>query len=262
MIQFSLLVAVIFVLAGAYFGIRSYNTKQTEKEKQAEEDAKVVLTSFQPEDVTAISYDYNGTTYEFTKSGETWQYTDDQEMVIDEDVFESFLQTAGSITVQTEVEPADDTEDYGLEEPIRTVTVSTEKGTSSIQFGMKNEMLSQYYVKTSESSKIYLADESVYTAFDKTAADFEETDTDTDDDETNSTTDADNKETNSTSDDADDETNSTTDDADDEANSASDAAGDDETNNTSDDAGGDEANSVSDTDNKETDAASDADGKQ
>lgn len=187
-IQFSVLLVALIILAGAYFGIRTYNTKQAEKVEQEKEDAKVLLTSFQPEDVTAITYDYDGTTYEFKKSGETWQYTGDPEFEIDEDAFKSFLQTAGSITVQTEVESADDSEDYGLEKPTRTVTVTTEKGTSSILFGMKNEMLSQYYVKTSESSKIYLADETVYTAFDKKAADFEAKETDTDDADTDKKT--------------------------------------------------------------------------
>ena len=63
--------------------------------------------------------------------------------------------------------------------------ISTEKGTSSLIFGMKNEMLGQYYLKTSESGSIYLAEESVYALFDKTAEDFvkePETDTDADTD--------------------------------------------------------------------------------
>lgn len=50
---------------------------------------------------------------------------------------------------------------------------------------MKNEMLGQYYLKTSESGSIYLAEESVYALFDKTAEDFvkePETDTDADTD--------------------------------------------------------------------------------
>ena len=44
-------------------------------------------------------------------------------------------------------------------------------------------MLGQYYVKTSESSNIYLVEESVYAVFDKSAEDFEQEKTQTDSDD-------------------------------------------------------------------------------
>lgn len=62
--------------------------------------------------------------------------------------------------------------DYGFDQPERTVTITTTNGTSSLLFGAKNEMLGQYYVKTSESSKAYLVETSVYALFDQTAKDF------------------------------------------------------------------------------------------
>ena len=78
-------------------------------------------------------------------------------------------------------------EDYGFDTPSRVVTITTTSGTSSLTFGMKNEMLEQYYVKTSESSKIYLVDSQIYTTFDKTTDDFKKAETDS---ETDSETDA------------------------------------------------------------------------
>lgn len=178
-IQFSVLLLAILALAGAYFGIRSYNRKQEEQKKQQEAAAEITLTSFQPDSVTAISYDYNGTEYAYTKEGDDWKETGNTELTLDQDAFSEFLKTTGSITSDTQVQ-AQEGEDYGFEEPLRVVTITTTSGTSSLTFGMKNEMLGQYYVKTSESSKIYLVEPEVYTAFDKTAEDFEKEETDTD----------------------------------------------------------------------------------
>ena len=89
------------------------------------------------------------------------------------------MKSAGSITAETEVDAGQQQDDaeYGFDQPTRTVTVTTAKGTSSLTFGAKNEMLGQYYLKTSESSKIYLVEESVYTIFDKSAEEFEAEDT-------------------------------------------------------------------------------------
>ena len=179
-IQFAVLILVILALAGAYFGIRSYNARQEEQKKQQEAASEITLTSFQPDSVTAISYDYNGTEYSYRKEGDDWTETSDTEITLDQDAFKQFLQTAGSITSDTQVQ-VQEGEDYGFDKPSRTVTITTTSGTSSLIFGMKNEMLDQYYIKTSESSSIYLVEASVYTAFEKTTEDFrqEETQTDT-----------------------------------------------------------------------------------
>lgn len=203
-VQFVVLLVFLVAMIGAYLGIKNYNTAQEEKEQQEQEDAKITLTAFQPDDITKISYDYHGVTYQFEKSGQEWKSKDDSSLNIDQDAFESFLKSAGSIQAQTKVTPQENTDasengntskadenkasvdnadtEYGFDKPSRTVTITREKGTSSLIFGMKNEMLGQYYVRTSESSQIYLVEESVYTAFDKEAEDFKKIEsTDTDD---------------------------------------------------------------------------------
>lgn len=178
-IQFAILLVLILALAGTYFGIRSYNTRQEEEKNKKEAEALITLTSFEPDSVTAVSYDMNGTKYTYEKDGEDWKAVSDSDMTLDQDAFTDFLTKAGAITSENEVQ-AQDGEDYGFLEPSRTVTITTTNGTSSLIFGMKNEMLGQYYMKTSESSKIYLVEESVYTMFDKTAEDFEQEETQTD----------------------------------------------------------------------------------
>ncbi len=179
MIQFGVLLVLILALAGTYAGIRSYSAKQEAEKSKKEAEAVVPLTAFEPDSVTAIRYDMDGTVYTFERDGETWKASDQDDLVMNSEKFSDFLKQAGDITSTMEVQTQEE-EDYGFTEPARTVTITTEKGTSSLIFGMKNEMLGQYYVKTSENSKIYLVDSQIYTTFDKRPEDFEQEETQTD----------------------------------------------------------------------------------
>lgn len=178
-IQFAALLVLILALAGAYAAVRSYNTAQEEKKEQKEADARITLTSFEPESVTSLSCESTGTAYSLSSSQDGWIEDSNSEMKLDQEKVENFLKDAGSITAVQEIQPQDG-EEYGFDPASAVITITTANGTSSLTFGMKNEMLGQYYLKTSESSSIYLVEESVYSIFEKTAEDFEaEEDTET-----------------------------------------------------------------------------------
>ena len=51
--------------------------KEIKKEKKQEEEHKVTVTQMETSDVTAFSYERNGTTLSFTKNGEDWVYDGD-----------------------------------------------------------------------------------------------------------------------------------------------------------------------------------------
>ena len=69
-VQFLTLLLFILVMVGAYMGIRSYQARQEKEKNKQEAEALIPLTSFQPDSVTAISYDLDGTKYIFEKDGE------------------------------------------------------------------------------------------------------------------------------------------------------------------------------------------------
>lgn len=177
-IQFAALLVLILALAGAYAAVRSYNTAQEEKKEQKEEDARITLTSFEPESVTSISCESGATAYSLSSGQDGWIEDSNSEMKLDQEKVEEFLKDAGSITAVQEIQPQDG-EEYGFDPASAVITITTANGTSSLTFGMKNEMLGQYYLKTSESSRIYLVEESVYSIFDKTVEDFEAEEEDT-----------------------------------------------------------------------------------
>lgn len=201
-LQFAVLLITILALIGAYFGVRAYNQKQEDKKEREDAAATISLTSFSADSVEKISYDNADGAYQFEKEDGVWKEKNHPKLELDQDAFTSFLESVGSITAQTEVDVQPDTgkadpgadgegdakpaagadgeedakpaagTDYGFDQPERTVTITTTNGTSSLLFGAKNEMLGQYYVKTSESSKAYLVETSVYALFDQTAKDF------------------------------------------------------------------------------------------
>ena len=66
-IQFVVLIMAVILMASAYFGIRTYNKKQEDKAQREEAAAVITLTSFEPDAVTAVSYDYDGSRDEFVR---------------------------------------------------------------------------------------------------------------------------------------------------------------------------------------------------
>ncbi len=178
-IQFVVLIMAVILMASAYFGIRTYNKKQEDKAQREEAAAVITLTSFEPDAVTAVSYDYDGSRYEFVKEDGKWKEASQSDLILDQDLFSDFLKSAGAIKAASEVNAEEDPA-YGFDQPSRTVTITTTNGTSSLLFGAKNDLMDQYYVKTSESSRIYLADTSVYSIFDRKPEEFEAEETDAD----------------------------------------------------------------------------------
>ena len=63
LIQFAALLILILAAAGAYIGIRSFQARQEEEKSRQESEAVIPLTSFEPESVTAISYDVDKAVY-------------------------------------------------------------------------------------------------------------------------------------------------------------------------------------------------------
>ena len=106
-----------------------------------------MVTDIATEDVKAFSYQYNNETLSFVK----------------EDAVGTLVTTAAQLTADQEIRDYEDLSEYGLETPSNTITLTTGDGTTTLLIGNKNDMLSQYYVKTDQSDSIYLAGSAVYT---------------------------------------------------------------------------------------------------
>lgn len=169
--QLIALCILLLICIVAWVGLTKWNKSQEQKKQEEEEASKVTVTDVNTEDVNAFSYQYNNETLSFVKEDDTWYYEADKSISLDQDTMETLIATTAQLTAEQEIKDYEDLSEYGLETPSNTITLTTGDGTTTLLIGNKNDMLSQYYVKTDQSDSIYLAGSAVYTAYQKGIAD-------------------------------------------------------------------------------------------
>ncbi|RGG51316.1 DUF4340 domain-containing protein [Roseburia sp. AF20-18LB] len=169
--QLIALCILLLICIVAWVGLTKWNKSQEQKKQEEEEASKVTVTDVNTEDVNAFSYQYNNETLSFVKEDDTWYYEADKSISLDQDTMETLIATTAQLTAEQEIKDYEDLSEYGLETPSNTITLTTGDGTTTLLIGNKNDMLSQYYVKTNQSDSIYLAGSAVYTTYQKGIAD-------------------------------------------------------------------------------------------
>lgn len=169
--QLIALCILLLICSVAWVGLTKWNKSQEQKKQEEEEASKVTVTDVNTEDVNAFSYQYNNETLSFVKEDDTWYYEADKSISLDQDTMETLIATTAQLTAEQEIKDYEDLSEYGLETPSNTITLTTGDGTTTLLIGNKNDMLSQYYVKTDQSDSIYLAGSAVYTTYQKGIAD-------------------------------------------------------------------------------------------
>ena len=169
--QLIALCILLLICIVAWAGLTKWNKSQEQKKQEEEEASKVMVTDITTEDVNAFSYQYNNETLSFVKEDDTWYYEADKSISLDQDTMETLVATAAQLTAEQKIKDYEDLSEYGLDTPSNTITLTTGDGTTTLLIGNKNDMLSQYYVKTDQSDSIYLAGSAVYTTYQKGIAD-------------------------------------------------------------------------------------------
>lgn len=169
--QFIGICVLVVLCVAAYFGLKTYNAKTTEKEQKEEESKKIEAVKIDKEKVNAFSYQLNGTTITFEKDGDTWYYQPDHSISIDQDKINTMLAAVADVTSEEKLENVEDTSEYGFDNPTNVLTFTMEDGTRTITIGMQNEITNQYYIMDNNSDTIYIVDSSMSTAFSKSVED-------------------------------------------------------------------------------------------
>ena len=123
------------------------------------------------EDVNAFSYIYENETLEFVKEDDTWYYSKDKTLNLDQDAITTMLTAVTSLTAESELTDYEDLSEYGFDTPSNTITLTTADGTTSINVGTQNSILSQYYIMVDNADMLYLVDSTISTTFQKGVAD-------------------------------------------------------------------------------------------
>ena len=163
----------LVVLAAAFLGIRQYN-KNASSATSTTEDTQETVLDVNSDDITSFRYVYEGETYAFEKKDETWYYTDDHSLNLNQERIKAMILKVAPLKADQVIENVTDMSQYGLANPERTIQYETADRSVIINVGNLNSMTSQYYIAFPSEMKVYVVATNVVTGFNYTLDDLVE----------------------------------------------------------------------------------------
>ncbi len=169
------IVVALVLLVAALFGLKFYNKKAEEKQTAADEAARVYVNQTKSDDITALSWEYNGETIHLTKTEDTWTCTEQPDLTLDTDQVTTLLDAVASLEATQQVENPEDDTTYGFDVPTNVITYTTADTTTTLTLGNENDITGGNYLKTSDNDDVYLVDTTLVTTFDCDVSTLEKT---------------------------------------------------------------------------------------
>ena len=163
----------LVVLAAVFLGIRQYN-KNTASATSTTEDTQETVLDVNSDDITSFRYVYEGETYAFEKEDETWYYTDDHSLNLNQDRIKAMILKVAPLKADQVIGNVTDMSQYGLADPDRTIQYETADRSVIINVGNLNSMTNQYYIAFPSEMKVYVVATNVVTGFNYTLEDLVE----------------------------------------------------------------------------------------
>ena len=139
-----------------------------QREQEAEEANTVYVNQFDVSDVTAFSYLIDNQVAMFSLEDGVWSYMSDTSWTLDTEKVEDFLTQMSEVTANTVIEDAEDTSQYGIDQPTQMFAVVFSDGSSlTYLFGSENDVVGGTYLQFTDDAddtnnqNIYLVDSSV-----------------------------------------------------------------------------------------------------
>lgn len=134
-----ILLGVLAAVGIVTFAVTQYEEKQEEIEASGE-----VVLEIDPAAVQTLSWEYDAETLAFHKDG-TWVYDTDEAFPVDEERIDELLGVFEAFSAAFIIEDVTDYSQYGLDDPVCTIGISTGDTDYEIQLGDFSTMDSQRY---------------------------------------------------------------------------------------------------------------------
>ena len=154
--QLLLMVALLVVLVGGYFGLVKYNEWSEQKEAEKAQSQVIYVTQLEEGSINKISYEYEGENISLVKDGETWVSESDISLAIVQDTVETMAERMSEIQAVQIISDVTDKEQYGLGDSARKVTFSTADTTYTFFIGDYNSTSSVYYWGNDTDNTVYV----------------------------------------------------------------------------------------------------------
>lgn len=165
----AVLLALVFVLGGLLWLVTRSNAAE-EAASSAAAEGSILLSSFAAGDVTSIQYAYGGETLSLNYDSGSWTLADDPDYHLDASACNTMVTALASLNAKRQL-TAQPGEDYGLADPVVTVTVTAAGETNTFAFGSQNPVTGNLYVQKSGDDAIYTVSGNKAACFEQTKAD-------------------------------------------------------------------------------------------
>jgi uncharacterized protein YaaQ len=135
----------------------------TEQKKEEIKNSDETILAIPAEDVNSISWETEDVSFAFHRDG-TWTYDEDEEFPVDEDKMNTLLGMFEDFGVSFIIENVEDFGQYGLDDPVCTISLETSDQSVKVELGGYSTMDSERYVSIGDGN-VYLVKTDPYDSF-------------------------------------------------------------------------------------------------
>lgn len=160
--QLTALLVILFVLVVGFLGLQYYNKRQEDRSQELQGETVLSIE----DDIVRISYDYEGTQYEYDKVDDTWYYTPDHDLTLYQYRLQHIVEKSRLLTATAVITDVTDLSQYGLAEGYQTVTLETGNESYTLWIGDENAITGDRYVcLPQDDTTVYAVDNTFAVAF-------------------------------------------------------------------------------------------------
>ena len=165
----AVLLALVLALGGLLWLITRSNAAE-EAASSAAAEGSILLSSFAAGDAEQIRYTYQDKTLTLNCDSGSWTLADDPDYHLDASACNTMVTALASLNAKRQL-TAQPGEDYGLADPVVTVTVTAAGETKTFAFGSQNPVTGDLYVQKNGDDAIYTVSGNKAVCFEQTKAD-------------------------------------------------------------------------------------------
>lgn len=146
----------LYILLGilAVACIATFAVMQIEERKEQIKETGEIILELPSESVEALSWECAGNSFTFHRDG-IWLYNEDENFPVSEEKVNKLLEQFQSFSAAFVIEDVEDYGQYGLDDPVCTISLATADQTYEVQLGDYSKMDSQRYVSIGDGN-VYL----------------------------------------------------------------------------------------------------------
>ena len=167
------MIAAAFVLAALAVIYMLVLQADFNGEDAAEEAEEITVLTVEREDICTAQIENSYGTLRFSYDGETRTSEDDPSFALNQDSVSALFNRLNSLTAVRDLGEQEELEDYGLAEPVITISLTLQDGQEMTVYLGNEASDGNLYFMTSESTHIYTGDSYLATAFDCQLSDLE-----------------------------------------------------------------------------------------